>query len=139
MRLNNVKINTKIKVLYPYQIHKIITLATNWCVENFGVRKYCPTFDMELVKECKDERSGWYLTARHDPKITINLSQNTDVLDMIDTIIHEYTHYLTHNFMEVYTQFETENSYKTHPLEIDARNQAKQYRRKCFTEIKNLF
>ena len=133
------KSNTRITKLYSYQLHRIITLATEWCVQNFGVRKYCPTFDLDLVRDTKKEDLGWYLAARHDPKITINLAQNTHVLELIDTVIHEYTHYLAHNFMEVYTQFETDNSYKQHPLEIEACQQAKQYRRKCFTDIKKLF
>jgi Zn-dependent peptidase ImmA (M78 family) len=136
MQLKNVQSKTKISVLYTYQVRRLIVMVVEWCMQNFGVRKYCPKFEFEITKERKNENAGWYLVARHDPKITVNLSCNTDILDLFDTIIHEYTHYLVPNFTEIYTQFENEYSYQTHPLEIEAQQQAKKYRRKCFNQIK---
>jgi hypothetical protein len=105
-------------------------------MKKFGVRKWCPNFYIEIVKEKSEMGAGWYSASRHDPEITLNLTANETIKDLIDTVIHEYTHYLQPNFQEIYEQLSTEYEYHNHPLETEAKEHAKIYRRSCFLSIK---
>lgn len=136
MKLKNAVHKTRIEKLYKYQIEKIVDLSIDWCIKNLGVRKWCPNFFVEVVKEDVEYGAGWYIPNRHDPEITINANANTTIIDLIDTVVHEYTHYLQPNFQEQYSQFSTEYEYFNNPLEIEARENGKKYRRQCFNDIK---
>ena len=139
MKLKDVTYKTEINKLYKYQIEKIVDLALDWCITTFGVRKWCPSFTVDVVKEAIGNGAGWYLPFRHDPEISINANANIIVMDLIDTTIHEYSHYLQKDFRRHYDQLSTEYEYHNHPLEIEAKDTAKKYRRICFTTIKKSF
>jgi len=139
MKFKDVEYNTEINKLYRYQIEKIVDLAINWCIMNLGQRKWCPNVFVEVVKEEVTNGAGWYLAYRHDPEIAINANGNLPAMDLVDTVIHEYAHYLQPNFQETYDQLSTEYEYYNNPLEVEARETARKYRKKCFTEIKKDF
>ena len=133
MKLKDVKYTTSLNKLYRYQKDKIVYLACEWCMDTFGVKKWCPSFLVDIVNDKLAVAAGWYETSRHDPEIIINLADNETVGDIIDTVIHEYTHYLQPNFKEVY--FGKDYDPDNHPYEIEARAKAKKYRKKCFDII----
>ena len=123
--------------LYRYQIEKIINLSIEWCFLNLGVRKWCPNITVDIVTEDIEFGAGWYLPYRHESEIGINLKCNTTILDLIDTIIHEYTHYLRPNFQKEYEKVSKEFTYDKNPLEIEAKQMARRHRKKCFTYVQN--
>ena len=136
MKLKNLEYKTEISKLYKYQIEKIVDLALGWCVNKFGVRKWAPSVIVDVIKDNMSDDGGWYIPYRHDPEITINTNANLTIKDLIDTVIHEYDHYLQPNFQTVYDQLYTEYGYHENPLEIKAKDTAKANRRLCFNYIK---
>jgi len=136
MKLKNAKYKTTLDKLHKYQIERIVDIAIIWCVDHFGVRKWAPNVTVDVVKESIEQGAGWYIAYRHDPEITINTNGNPQIMDLIDTVIHEYTHYLQPNFQEIYDDLSTEYEYHNHPLELEAKDMAKKNRRKCFIYIK---
>ena len=139
MKLKNADDKTEVSDLYKYQIEKIVNLVIDWCVVNLGHRKWCPNIIVDVVKENAENGAGWYVPFRHGSEITINFNGNENIMDLIDTVIHEYAHYLQPNFKEIYAHMSTEYEYHNNPIEVEARETARHYRNKCFTEIKKFF
>lgn len=137
MKITAIDASTETKKLHKYQLEKIVNIAIEWCMSNFGVRKWCPNLMVEIVKEAMILDSGWYSPDRHNPEITVNLAGNPTLIDLIDTVIHEYTHYLQPNFEKIYQNFSETYEYKNNPLEIEAFENAKRYKNECFKYIKN--
>jgi hypothetical protein len=138
MKIKDIIYQTPLNDLHLYQIQKIIDLSIDWCINQFGVRKWCPEFNVTALKNKKVTDFGWYVISRHDPEITINIASNKDVKCMIDTIIHEYTHYLESDFGNLYKKYEAKYDEANNPLEIKAEKTAIKYRRKCFKYVKEL-
>jgi hypothetical protein len=139
LKLKEVGYKTNIKELYGYQTKKIVDLALEWCSNKFGFRKYTPNIYFSVIRERTNYDSGWYEPARHEPEITINISGNQNISDLINTVIHEYTHYLQPDLSKNYNPLDPNFNYDKHPLEIEAREMAKKYTRKCYTQIKPKF
>ena len=140
MKFKDVGYKTNLKELHSYQINKLVNLALEWCSNRFGFRKYTPNIYFSITKERLDENaSGWYEPSRHEPEITININKNINVQDLINTIIHEYTHYLQPKLQKSYNPSDPGFDYKTNPFEVEAREVAKKYTRKCYIQIKPKF
>lgn len=80
----------------------------------------------------KSECAGLY--QYQDNEITIFVKEHLTVRDLIDTVIHEYTHYKQP--MSKYSKLLKKNGYKNHPLEIEAIHKAKTFRKECWHNIK---
>lgn len=130
------KYKTLLTELHHYQIKKITDLIITWCISKFGTRKYCPNVSVVNVKDRKEPDYAWYEPDRHTPEITINITPTSNVQNLVDSLLHEYTHYLEPNFQQRYEEYEKKYDYDHHPLEKKARKVAKKHRRKCFNDIK---
>lgn len=67
--------------------------------------------------------------------ITLYITPEKRVIDVIDTILHEYQHYMDiQNIKQVnhYSELLNQVGYIDHPMEISARKFAKKHRVKCF-------
>ena len=116
---------------------KYTNLAIRWCKENFGVNERKRTkLQLELTYRKRTiKRSmvfGNYCFYRN--KITIHLGECKTMLDLISTIIHEYTHYLQSR--NQYKSYERTHCYYTNPCEREARKNEEKYTKLCIREIK---
>ena len=71
----------------------------------------------------------------HNRLIIIYISNDVKVFDLVDTILHEYFHHLdivNKKSAAEYSRLLNEIGYDNHPMEVTARNFAKQHRLKCF-------
>lgn len=139
MYFKDIKYKTLLTELHKYQIEKLNNLIVDWCILTFGIRKYCPNISITNVKDRKDPSYASYDIDRHQPEIIINITTTINVQNLIDSVIHEYGHYLETNFAKRYEKYGKKYDYEHHPLEIKACKFAKKYRRKCFQEIKSKF
>jgi len=102
----------------------------DWCVDVFGTSSFkrkIPTF--VLYKKKKFGFRGEFDDVNNI--ISIWLLQHNTVIDVIDTVIHEYSHYRQNMSMyDVYTEYYYRN-YENHPQEISANNKAAKYREQC--------
>lgn len=76
-------------------------------------------------------------------RITLYITPEKKVKDVIDTILHEYKHYIdiqTKKEVNNYSELLNQVGYIDHPMEISARKFAKKHRMKCFEKFqKNWF
>lgn len=105
----------------------------NWCVETFGISQFNKNIPKLTITKKKSEWCGEYDPDKN--KITIWVINHSYIINVIDTVIHEYIHYKQNNKMyDVY--FDTYNKqYHNHPYEISAINKASKYSKKCKKDL----
>lgn len=104
----------------------------DYCVDNLGESHYVDEVPRLIFWTTGPVKNylfpkGYYCSENNI--IWIYKSEHKSALDIIDTIIHEYTHYLQ-NLDEYGVMFKVYN-YKTHPMEIEARQTAKAHKFIC--------
>lgn len=110
-----------------------VKAVLHWCVKNLGVpsgNKKIPQVVISYVKQ--DKFLGLYCSARKE--IIIYIHGHKDLLQLTNTIIHEYDHFLrikTISDQKNYNSLLNEIGYDKHPLEIYARETAKKYQMIC--------
>ena len=107
-----------------------------WCKNKFGESKFNPDFKVKISRKEKD-KYGCYIDDKD--VIQINLKAHKTLIELCDTVIHEYTHYLQD--MAMYTTYflKYNRNYDNHPYEISADNKAKKWRKTLRAEIKKEF
>jgi len=131
MRIKNIDIELKKKFVY---------LSYSWCKKFFGEN---PRKRKELIidinpKRRKEKRSiycGSYCFYKN--KLTIYINNCDSLLLIVQTIIHEYTHYL--QIRRKYEYYNKVYTYYTNPYEKEAVYNEMKYGKKCLREIKNQF
>jgi hypothetical protein len=108
----------------------------DWCKSRFGTSKFNNMFEVKVSRTDKS-KYGCYLDDLDI--IQVNLNAHKSLIELCDTVIHEYTHYLQNMYM--YTQYflKHNKSYNSHPYEISADNKAKKYRKELRAEFKKTF
>ena len=117
-----------------------INAVIEWCKENMEYpkhHKYYPTVEVKYYKNKK--ANGDYSSRSRIIRIFVN--NHKSIEDLVDTCIHEYTHYLqmpkeAHQIE--YNKFNNTKGYYDNPYEIDARTKAKQYTPKCLNDLYKL-
>lgn len=116
---------------------KCAFLTLKWCRENLGinyrkkskpkiaVRVYFPSYEDE-----KTSCGSYYF---EDNKIIIYDANCETIQLVINTVIHEYTHYLQSG--KKYWDFFKTHQYSNHPYEKHARRNEKKYGETCLFEI----
>lgn len=105
---------------------KMLDMVVDFCVLKLGYSKFCPRFPRiilyrNILSPQKKSRMGYY-----DPfsnTLVIYRSAHKNLTEFIDTIIHEYVHYLQDH--EEYEVLSKSHGYKDHPHEIEAVSVAK--------------
>jgi Zn-dependent peptidase ImmA (M78 family) len=99
--------------------------------------KYYPTVEVKYYINKK--KSGDYSSKSRLIRIYVNNHQTIE--ELVDTCIHEYTHYLQlakETQQLEYTKYNKTKGYFNNPYEIDARKKAKFYTPKCIKDFKKL-
>ena len=112
-------------------INKITKETIMYCMQTLGVKSSLPLPTVSVVKRGRSRRYGQYNIAKNKIEIHYNICGTVQM--MIQTIIHEYTHY-TQN-MKKYNVLYSKFGYDKHPQEIEARNNEKLYS-PCWKQIK---
>lgn len=115
---------------------KVIYKILDWCVVNYGRSEF------NKNKLIVDFRKPDYLTgdvmASYDYEtgiIYVNKETHKTLRMLINSIIHEYTHYKQN--MRHYNILDTYLAYNKNPLEIEAFKIAKRDTKRCIDEIKD--
>ena len=112
-------------------INKITKETIMYCMQTLGVKSSLPLPTVSVIKRGRSRRYGQYNIVKNKIEIHYNICGTVQM--MIQTIIHEYTHY-TQN-MKKYNVLYSKFGYDKHPQEIEARNNEKLYS-PCWKQIK---
>lgn len=108
----------------------------DWCKEKFGESKFNNDFSVKISRTDKS-KFGCYLDDLDT--IQVNLNMHKSLIELCDTVIHEFTHYLQDMGMyDVYFDKYNRN-YNNHPYEISADNKAKKWRKDLRADFKKEF
>lgn len=122
----------------------------NWCVKKFGKSEFQK--DLPKIRIYKSSGISTYKSKQHlgsfgrynsNNTIIIFLGTHRSMLELCDTIIHEYTHYLLdlNEFNEYYRMlrkicYNEDETLDLHPHEVLADNRAKRWYRICYNQIR---
>jgi hypothetical protein len=110
--------------------------ALQWCKDILGKsirkkREIKITFSSKKLRNNRNIFFGKYCYCRN--LITLYPNNCETFLCIVETVIHEYTHYLQPS-----TQyFKVKYSYKSNPFEIEAQKNEKKFGKICLRDIKN--
>ena len=108
----------------------------DWCKAKFGESKFNDDFSVKVSRTDKS-KYGCYLDDLDT--IQVNLTMHKSLIELCDTVIHEFTHYLQDMGMyDVYFDKYNRN-YNNHPYEISADNKAKRWRKDLRADFKQVF
>ena len=128
---------TPVKYQRRKRINKIIYLTIDWCINKWGINsEHEDILDIDIVyqRDCTNsETRGAYNSEMNE--IEIFVFNNNNVRMLIDTVIHEFIH--QKQDMSNYHTLLKKNGYGNHPLEIEADEIAKKYRKECWYSIRN--
>lgn len=130
-RINLSELSSKKTKVLIYQILK-------WCICNIHLnkgRRSKPT--MFISRRTKTNYLGSY--QYYNKKITVYILRHNSIEELCDTIIHEYVHHLqirTSNDDIRYNRLTRLKSYWENDYEVEARDIATKYSRKCLNDLK---
>jgi hypothetical protein len=133
-------ISTIFKWRREYQLNTskaaYIREVLKWCVENMNTKKgnNFPHLEISYYKHKKN--AGLYDS--YIKMIRINVNNHNNVLELTDTIIHEYQHHLdmpTQKQQKEYNELTVKNGYWNNPYEIKARESGLKLRDACAKEL----
>ena len=124
-------LKTNTSTLTRTALRLIAKETINYCIATLGVKRSLPIPTVSIVKRGRSRRYGQYnMTDNH---IQIHYDICGTVQMMIQTLIHEYTHYTQDlkKYDVLYKQF----GYDSHPQELEAVKNEKLYS-PCWKQIK---
>lgn len=136
MKLNKYTLTSE---LTPSDISKIVRETIKWCKTNMGVynRRKSGSFKYRVrpmtKKELKEAGECMGRFYAENNTLVIFREHNDSVKEIIETTLHEYTHYLQP--LSKYTALSVQYGYKKHPQEIEARRNERKYFGKCFSSV----
>lgn len=126
-KIKNLKISKK----------KLVENVLHWCETNHSISKNRGKLSYSLRYYNNSKVEGSY--CGYTKKITIYITSEKKIIDVVDTLLHEYQHHLemrTQKEVRLYFKQLSELGYDKHPMEISARKFAKQHREECFHTFK---
>ena len=130
---NNIYLKTNTTELTLFRLRKIATYVLLYCVGKMGTHKYKPVPKVSIINNADDKFYGVFECGKNT--IVINRAYCSNVKLFIQTLLHEYTHYLQN--MTTYIQLYKKVGYEKHPYEIESRNSEKLYS-EAFKQLKPL-
>lgn len=115
---------------------KFVLLVLDWCSTNLGSLKY--GYELDIKYNRHKEFAGYYFN--HSRTIQIFVFDELDLLDLTETIIHEYIHHLQYNKKKSdieYNKYQNEVGYWNNPYEVEARRLSKTHKNKCYEDVVN--
>ena len=124
-------LKTKTSTLSTAALRLIAKETIEYCIATLGVKSSLPLPTVSVIKRGGSRRYGQYNITNNHIQIHHNICGT--VQSMIQTLIHEYTHYTQDlkKYDVLYSQF----GYDDHPLEVEARKNEKLYS-PCWKQIK---
>jgi hypothetical protein len=126
-------LKTNTQELSLKKVKEIASLTLMYSIAKFGVHKYKKVPKVSIINKPDDKFFGMFDCGTN--KIVINRAYAVDVKLLIQTLLHEYTHYLQN--MNTYIQLYKKVGYDKHPFEVDARNSEKLYT-EAYKQLKQL-
>lgn len=119
-RTPTLRVNTPTSKLDNKTLRKIVLMSTVWCQENMGVnnRRKNP-FKLSIIKQVSGAPC-YGMFDEVENKIYIFHNNCPNIKMLIQTVLHEYTHYLQ-PIRGSYMKLMDEYGYQDHPMEIEAR------------------
>ena len=126
-------LKTKTTELSMFRLRKISAFVLLYCVAKFGTNAHKPVPKVSIINNPDGRFYGIFDCGKNT--IVINRAYNNTVKLFIQTLLHEYTHYLQN--MTQYNQIYKKVGYKKHPFEFASRENEKLYS-EAFKQIKQL-
>jgi hypothetical protein len=117
---------------------KLVENVLQWCETNHCIPKYRGKLSFKINYYNHTKVEGCY--CGYTRTIILYLKNEKKVIDVIDTILHEYQHHIdmrTQKEVKLYFKQLNDFGYENHPMEIAARDFARQHRDTCFETFKN--
>jgi len=105
---------------------KHILQMVSWCIDTFGLSEYHDGPPKLLVHYRQHNNYGEYDNDLN--KIHIYLPNHKSILELCDTVIHEFTHY-RQNLIWYYDYNKQATLYNPNPYEIEAMTTAKAHKK----------
>lgn len=106
----------------------------SWCKDFYGGSKFKKMDTLNVCIDYTMDAAGAYCTIQNT--IFINPIHHTSFIGVIDTMIHEYTHFRQDINVMYFKYFkEYKYSYDRHPYEITATHTAERDKRECFRDV----
>jgi hypothetical protein len=116
---------------------KMVENVLQWCELNHSSPKYRGKLSYKINYYNHSKVEGSY--CGYNKEITIYITQEKRIIDVVDTLLHEYQHHIdmrTQKEVKQYFKVLDEIGYDKHPFEISAKKFAKQHRDTCFENFK---
>ncbi|MFN5706091.1 MAG: hypothetical protein ACK45U_09585 [bacterium] len=113
---------------------KFINMVNDWCDNN--IRKSSrPKPSIEIKYHKNKKYDGIYYPTTNT--IVVYVNNTNKVLELTNTIIHEYTHYNQNKkgFNKKYEQYNNDIGYWNNPYEIESRIESNKYKINCLKDI----
>lgn len=110
----------------------------DWCKKKYGRSKYNGRYpDVVFRKGDYYDGEEWGYYDEIDQCIYINRDKHETLQDLIDTIIHEYTHYLQnmYHYQIIAKYLESDQ----HPMEIEAESISQRDGPECLKYLESLY
>lgn len=117
---------------------KMVESVLQWCETNHSIPKKRGKLSYKINYYNHTKLEGCY--CGYTKKITIYITPEKRIIDVVDTLLHEYQHHIemrTQKEVRLYSKQLSEIGYDNHPMEITARKFARQHRDECFETFKN--
>ena len=116
----NLKVDTPTSELDNGTIRNIIILSTEWCQKNLGVNNDRENvFRLSMLEQVSGPRC-YGMFDEEENKIYIFHNNCFNIKLLIQTVLHEYTHYMQ-PIRGSYNKLMNEYGYDNHPMEVEAR------------------
>jgi hypothetical protein len=115
---------------------KVIKTALEYCVKTFGLSQFNGSIPSIIIKRGRlegDEKCRGFYDVSINTIVIFHIA-HTSFIDVVNTVIHEYTHYLQD--LGLYSILYRSFGYWDHPQEIEADKTAKEYQWRCKNYIK---
>jgi hypothetical protein len=116
---------------------KMVENVLQWCETNHSIPKHRGKLSYKINYYNHSKLEGCY--CGHNKNITVYITPEKRIIDVVDTLLHEYQHHIemkTQKEVRLYSKQLSEFGYDSHPMEITARKFAKQNRDTCFENFK---
>jgi hypothetical protein len=108
-----------------------VLMVLQWCHENLGTINH--HYQPKIYYYQNKTYSGRFLS--WNKHIVIYSHPDLELIELVDTIIHEYVHHLQFQKKSTekdYNKKLTEIGYWNNPYEVEARKLAKEHKKECF-------
>lgn len=116
---------------------KMVENVLQWCETNYSTPKNRGKLSFKINYYNHTKLEGCY--CGYNKNITVYITQEKRIIDVVDTLLHEYQHHIEmrrQKEVRLYSKQLSEFGYDNHPMEITAREFARQHRNECFENFK---